>query len=167
MRVEPLAYSIVPVRSEVDLAATVALFRSYAASLDVDLAFQDFEAEMAAMPGKYASPAGELLLARDATGNPLGSVGLRPMQVDGCCEMKRLYIAPAGRGIGLGRAMVEAVVRAAERIDYREMRLDTLPTMTAAIALYRRSGFEPIAPYYETPVAGTLFMRRILTAPVG
>jgi ribosomal protein S18 acetylase RimI-like enzyme len=78
--------------------------------------------------------------------------------------MKRLYVAPKGRGLGLGRALVDAIVTEAVRIGYREMRLDTLPSMAEAIALYRKAGFLPIAPYYETPVAGTLFLARALPA---
>ena len=158
------SFSIVPVRTAEDLAATVKLFRAYAASLDVDLSYQNFEAEMAAMPGKYAPPAGELLLARDRNSMPIGCVGLRPIEPDSCCEMKRLYVAPDGRGLGLGERLVDAVVREAERIGYREMRLDTLPSMAGAQALYRKLGFEVMAPYYDTPVVGTLFMRRGLKA---
>jgi len=153
---------IAPIRNDDDLAAVVALFRAYAASLDVDLAYQGFEAEMAAMPGKYAPPAGRLLLARSGGGTPLGCVGLRPLDPPGCCEMKRLYVAPEGRGIGLGARLVAAVIGEAEAIGYREMRLDSLPSMGPAIALYRRHGFETMAPYYDTPVAGTVFLRRVL-----
>ncbi|MGE0522710.1 MAG: GNAT family N-acetyltransferase [Variibacter sp.] len=156
------SFRIVPVRTPEDIRVIVALFRAYAASLDVDLAYQDFDGEMAAMPGKYAPPAGELLLARTTEGSSIGCVGLRPLDVDGVCEMKRLYVSPQGRGRGLGRALVEAVVAIAECIGYREMRLDTLPSMADAQALYRRLGFEKMAPYYRTPVAGTLFMRRPL-----
>ncbi len=93
---------------------------------------------------------------------PIGCVGLRPVGPDGACEMKRLYVAPGGRGLGLGRRLIVAIVREAERIGYREMRLDTLPSMLAAQELYRSVGFVPIAPYYETPVSGTVFMRRPL-----
>ncbi len=164
---EPPAFRIAPVRTADDLAAAVALFRAYAASLEIDLSYQDFAAEMEAMPGKYAPPAGELLLARYAGGTPVGCVGLRPIEPRGCCEMKRLYVAPEGRGGGLGETLVDAILRAAERIGYREMRLDTLPSMAAAIALYRKFGFEPIEPYYETPVTGTIFMRRSLIRPSG
>src|SRR5215207_3431052 len=103
---------------------------------------QNFEAEMEAMPGKYAPRAGELLLARDRGGTPMGCVGLRPLDAHGCCEMKRLYVLPEGRGSGLGRKLIDAVVREAERIGYHEMRLDTLPSMAGAIALYRKLGFE-------------------------
>ncbi len=155
---------IAPVRTPQDLAAAIGLFRAYASSLDVDLAYQDFEGEMAAMPGKYSPPKGELLLARGRDGTAIGCIGLRPIEPAGCCEMKRLYVAPEGRGIGLGEKLVTQIVGAAEQIGHREMRLDTLPSMTAAIALYRKLGFEPMAPYYDTPVAGTLFMRRILAS---
>ena len=155
--------SITPVQSAADLAAAVQLFRDYAASLGFDLAFQNFAAEMAAMPGKYAPPAGALLLARDAAGLPIGCVALRPIGPDGCCEMKRLYVAPAGRGRGLGRALVDAVIEAARQNGYREMRLDSLPSMQAAIGLYRQAGFLPIAPYNATPMDDAVFFALDLT----
>ncbi len=117
---------------------------------------------MAAMPGKYAPPAGALLLARAADNQAVGCVCLRPIEPEGCCEMKRLYVAPAGRGAGLGKTLVEAVIDEARRIGYREMKLDTLPSMASAKVLYRRLGFEPTEAYYETPVVGTAFMRRAL-----
>jgi ribosomal protein S18 acetylase RimI-like enzyme len=150
---------ITPVRTVADLAAATALFRAYAASLEVDLAYQGFEAELAGLPGKYAPPRGELLLARGEDGAPLGCVALRPMDEAGCAEMKRLYVQPAGRGMGLGRALVEAIIARATALGYREMRLDSLPSMGDAIALYRKCGFEPMAPYYATPIAGTVFLR--------
>jgi ribosomal protein S18 acetylase RimI-like enzyme len=156
------AFTVLSARSPADIADATVLFRAYAASLDVDLAYQGFQAEMAAMPGRYAPPAGELLLARGIGGEPLGAVGLRAIQPAGCCEMKRLYVAPAARGLGVGAALVDAIAKAAARIGYDELRLDTLPTMTGAIALYRRLGFEEIVPYYDTPVAGTVFLRRRL-----
>jgi ribosomal protein S18 acetylase RimI-like enzyme len=156
------AFTVSSARSPVDIVDATALFRAYAASLDVDLAYQGFEAEMAAMPGRYAPPAGELLLARGIGGEALGAVGLRAIEPAGCCEMKRLYVAPAARGLGVGAALVDAIAKAAARIGYDELRLDTLPTMTGAIALYLRLGFEEIAPYYDTPVAGTVFLRKRL-----
>lgn len=156
-------FQITPVRNAADLEATAKLFRAYASSLGVDLAYQDFAAELASLPGKYAPPKGELLLARDAQGDAAGCVGLRPMPPDDCCEMKRLYVHPRGRGVGLGRALLNAIVAEATRIGYREIRLDTLPTMDAAIALYRGEGFELIPAYYDTPVEGTIFMARTLT----
>jgi ribosomal protein S18 acetylase RimI-like enzyme len=143
-----------------DLADVTRLFRHYAASLRVDLAYQDFESEVAGLPGKYAPPHGALLLARDGSGNPAGCVALRPIEPEGCCEMKRLYVSPSIRGSGIGTRLVEAILREAERIGYGEMRLDTLPDMAAALSLYRRFGFEEMASYYESPVPGTVFMRR-------
>ncbi len=154
---------IAPVRSPDDLAAAITLFRDYADSLPIDLGYQDFEGEMAAMPGKYAPPKGKLLLARSHDGGAIGCVGLRPIEPQGCCEMKRLYVAPDGRGLRLGERLVTEVIAAAERIGFREMRLDTLPTMNVAISLYRKFGFEEMLPYYDTPIAGTLFLRRSLT----
>ena len=156
-------YAITPVRSAADLADTIALFTTYANSLGVDLAYQGFPAEMAAMPGKYAPPDGALLLARLRDGEAIGCVGLRPIDPPGCCEMKRLYVTPRARGLGLGKALVEAVLAEAQRIGYREIRLDTLPTMDEAIGLYGRLGFETIAPYYVTPINGTRFMAKRLS----
>jgi GNAT superfamily N-acetyltransferase len=167
---KPPSSEIVPVRTAGDLAATAALFEAYAASLDVDLAYQDFAVELAGLPGLYAPPKGELLLARGLGGAPIGCAALRPMALHGCedwncCEMKRLYVPPRARGLGLGKALVEALIGAAERIGYRQMLLDTLPFMTGAQALYRKLGFEIAEPYYDTPVPGTLFMRRALGDP--
>ncbi len=158
------AFLIAPARSAEDLQVAAALFEAYAASIGVDLAYQDFQAELAGLPGKYAPPAGALLLARDRDGRALGCVALRPLPAEGCCEMKRLYVAPAARRLGLGSALVEAVMAAGAGAGYREIRLDTLPTMRAAVALYRRHGFETTAPYYDTPIAGTVFMARPLGA---
>lgn len=152
------AFRIAPVRGADDLAAASALFAGYAASLPVDLGYQDFDGELAALPGKYAPPAGELFLARDDAGAPLGCVGLRPLADDGCCEMKRLFLHPAARGLGLGRALTGAVVAHARTLGYRELRLDTLASMTVAQALYASMGFERIAPYYAPTPAGTVFM---------
>ncbi|WP_293902173.1 GNAT family N-acetyltransferase [Phenylobacterium sp.] len=155
-------FAVVAVRSAADLAAVARLFESYAAALDVDLAYQGFDAELAGLPGAYAPPGGELLLARNARGEALGCVALRPL-APGVCEMKRLYVAPGGRGTGLGRALVQAMVRAAATLSYRELRLDTLPTMAEAIALYRTMGFVPTAPYYDTAPDGTIFLARALS----
>jgi GNAT superfamily N-acetyltransferase len=151
------AFHIRPVRTAEDLRATAALFEGYAASLPIDLDYQDFASELAALPGKYAPPRGELLIARGG-GGPLGCVGLRPIAPEGCCEMKRLFLLPGARGLGLGRAITQALIEEARRRGYREMRLDTLPTMTAAIGLYKQMGFEAIAPYYTPAPAETIFM---------
>jgi ribosomal protein S18 acetylase RimI-like enzyme len=158
------SFQIAAVRSSADVEAAAELFSAYAASLGTDLAYQDFATELATLPGKYAPPTGELLLARDLAGAVLGCVALRPMAAPGCGEIKRLFVLPAGRGLGLGRALVERVQDAARRIGYREVRLDTLPEMTEAIALYRKLGFTPIEPYYATPVAGTRYLGRSLQA---
>ncbi len=158
-----VAFHIAPAREPADLAAIATLFASYAASLDVDLGYQSFASELASLPGKYAPPTGKLLLARDPDTRPLGCVALRALDIEGCCEMKRLYVSPQARGLGLGRALIMAISAEAERIGYREIRLDTLPGMTEAISLYETAGFVPIAPYYETPIAGTRFFARTLT----
>jgi GNAT superfamily N-acetyltransferase len=151
-------FQIAPARTAADLAAVAELFAGYAASLPVDLGYQDFDGELAALPGKYAPPAGELFLARDAAGAPLGCVGLRSLPDNGCCEMKRLFLLPAARGLGLGRALTQAVIDQARRFGYRELRLDTLASMTAAQALYGSMGFARIDPYYAPTPEGTVFM---------
>lgn len=155
-------FEIRPVRSSEDVTAAAGLFRAYAAALGVDLAYQDFEAELASLPGKYAPPTGELLIALSSNGRPLGCVAVRPIEPEGCCEMKRLYVAPAARGLGLGRALIEAILEAATGAGFRELRLDTLPDMIDAQALYARLGFVRISPYYDTPIAGTVFMTKSL-----
>ncbi len=152
------AFHIRPVSTAEDLRATADLFARYAASLPVDLSYQDFASELEALPGKYAPPRGALLLARDADGAPLGCVGLRPISPKGVCEIKRLFLLPGARGLGLGRALTEAVIEAARRLGYQELRLDTLPTMEAAIGLYEQIGFRRIAPYYAPTPPGTIFM---------
>lgn len=141
-----------------DLPALSELFRAYAASLPVDLGYQGFDGELASLPGRYAPPAGALLIARDEDARALGCVAMRALDEDGVCEMKRLFVAPEGRGAGLGKKLALAIVETAKQRGYREIRLDTLPSMTSAIALYRSLGFVSIAPYYESPIAGTHFM---------
>jgi GNAT superfamily N-acetyltransferase len=144
-----------------DLVDVARLFRAYAASLPVSLAYQNFDAELATLPGAYAPPSGALLIARLADGAAVGCVGLRPI-APGVCEMKRLYVDAAARGSGAGGLLVDRVMSLARDLGYREMRLDTLPTMATAQALYAARGFEPCAPYYETPVAGTVFLSCLL-----
>lgn len=145
-----------PARVPDDLPAVAALLREYAAGLDVDLCFQDFEAELASLPGAYAPPAGRLLLARH-DGEPVGCVALRPLG-EGRCEMKRLYLRPSARGAHLGERLVRRLCDEARAAGYDEMRLDTLPSMTSAIALYERLGFVPIVPYVFNPVPGARFL---------
>jgi GNAT superfamily N-acetyltransferase len=152
---------ISPARSPEDIALASRLFTAYAESLGIDLAFQGFDAELAELPGKYAPPAGELLLAWLNGSEPAGCVGIRPLAAQ-CCEMKRLYVTLEARGLGIGKALVEASLGTALALGYREMRLDTLDSMVGAIALYRAAGFTPIAPYYDNPIPGALFFRRAL-----
>jgi putative acetyltransferase len=159
------SYSIKPVTTAADLDATIQLFKAYALSLNIDLAFQDFATELSFMPGKYSPPAGSLLLARStAAGEPLGCIGIRPMILKDVCEMKRLYVTPQGRGLGLGKDLIAVAIDEAVRIGYARMRLDTLPTMAAAVDLYRKNGFVQIDAYYDTPLSGTMFFERILAS---
>jgi len=151
-------FAIRPAESAADLADAARLFRSYAASLPIDLSYQGFEAELAGLPGKYAPPAGALLIARNEHETAIGCVALRPIDGDGVCEMKRLYVTPDARGMGLGDALIARIVASARASAYAEMRLDTLPTMLAALGLYIRAGFREIPAYYPTPIAGTVFL---------
>ena len=139
-----------------DLDVVRGLFREYAASLGVDLGFQDFDAELAGLPGKYAPPAGRLLLAWH-DGQPLGCVALRPLDADGC-EMKRLYVRPQARGEGLGRQLAERICREARAAGYARICLDTLPAMAAAQSLYRDLGFVAVEPYVFNPIPGARFL---------
>jgi putative acetyltransferase len=136
------------------------LFLEYAQSLGFELCFQSFDQELAELPGAYAPPRGRLLLAL-VGGLPAGCVALRPQGAD-ACEMKRLYVRPAQRGSGLGRALVERVVGEARSAGYRCMRLDTVPAMQEAQALYRALGFRDIAAYTANPVPGARFLELTL-----
>jgi putative acetyltransferase len=137
------------------------LFGEYARSLQIDLAFQDFEAELAALPGEYAPPGGALLLAF-ADDTLAGCGAMRPLpDVDhaNACEMKRLFVRPAFRGFGLGRVMAQALIDRAASAGYSSMLLDTLDDMASARALYASLGFEEVAPYYFNPIAGAHYMK--------
>jgi len=153
--------TIVEARSAEQVGQARRLFQEYAASLDTDLCFPGFEAELVRLPGEYSPPKGELLLAL-WDGQPVGCVALRPLD-QLVCEMKRLYVQPEARAHGIGRRLVQRIVDVGKALGYRSMRLDSLPSMTAAIPLYRRFGFRDVPPYRHNPVAGTLYLELLLS----
>lgn len=156
----PTIEFITPATPE-QLAATRLIFQEYAHQLGVDLCFQNFEAELAGLPGDYAPPQGCLLLAL-VDGEIAGCCAMRPLEtVDyaNACEMKRLYVRPAFRGFGLGRQLAEAVLDAARIAGYHSLLLDTLNDMEAARALYEDLGFKDIPPYYHNPIAGAHYLK--------
>lgn len=136
------------------------LFREYVDWLAVDLAFQDFEAELANLPGKYAPPSGAALLAIGAEGAVIGCIAMRPLEHLGSdiCEMKRLYLRPEARGAGTGRKLAEKLIEVAREAGHRRMVLDTLSHMTDALRLYNRLGFRPTDPYYHNPIPGVVYL---------
>jgi putative acetyltransferase len=138
------------------------LFEEYANSLDFDLAFQDFQEELTTLPGEYAPPKGSLLLAKHEN-KVDGCVALRELS-DGVCEMKRLYVKPQFRGLGVGKSLAEAVIEEARKIGYNRMRLDTAPSMKAAGMLYASLGFKQISPYRHNPIEGAVFMELTLVS---
>lgn len=149
---------IVPADTSALVEQARALFTEYADSLGFSLCFQRFEEELASLPGAYAPPRGRLLLAL-VDDEAAARAGVRPVS-DIRCEMKRLYVRPAFRGRGIGRALAEATVRAARSEGYAEMVLDTISAqMEDAVALYRELGFEDTEPYYDNPLPGVAHMR--------
>ena len=149
-----------PARPGPDIETVRALFDEYAAELGVDLSFQGFEAERDGLPGEYVPPRGRLLLA-ETSGTAAGCVALRPLDAR-TAEMKRLYLRPMARGTGLGRRLAQAVIDEARSAGYEHLRLDTLPSMGAAITMYRALGFREIPAYRHNPVPGALFLEREL-----
>lgn len=152
---------ILPARFPEQLEAVRSIFREYAESLGIDLAFQQFESELADLPGKFAGPRGQVLLAyHDA--ELIGCVALRPLD-DAVCEMKRLYVRPSGRGLQAGKQLATRICAAARESGYHRIRLDTLPSMQAALRLYASLGFEPIPAYVFNPIPGAIFLECDLT----
>ncbi len=152
---------IIPASSFDDIATVRVLLREYQTLLGVDLSFQDFESEVRTLPGAYAPPGGRLLLA---THNdiPVGCVALR--EVGGArAEMKRLFVRPGTRGLGVGKALVSQVLNEALAIGYAEVVLDTLPTMVEAQRLYEQFGFQDTAPYRPNPIPGSRYLVKLLS----
>jgi putative acetyltransferase len=149
--------SFVQAESPDQIAQARELFVEYAQSLGFSLCFQNFDKELAGLPGDYAPPDGRLLLA-EYDGQLAGCVALHKLE-PGICEMKRLYLRPQFRGKGLGRGLAERIIAEARQIGFERMRLDTVePVMKDAVAMYRRIGFREIAPYCTNPIAGALYM---------
>ncbi|HLW54762.1 MAG TPA: GNAT family N-acetyltransferase [Candidatus Angelobacter sp.] len=150
--------TIVQAETQGHIAAAREMMLEYQAELGISLCFQNFDEELRTLPGKYAPPAGRLLLA-EVEGRSAGMIALRPVDENGACEMKRLYVRPDFRGHAAGRALVDELIAQARSIGYHRMRLDTIQgKMDRAIALYRVLGFREIAPYYNSPVKETLFL---------
>jgi putative acetyltransferase len=137
------------------------LFLAYAASLSVDLCFQDFENELLQLPGDYSAPRGALLLAQ-VNAEWAGCCAMRPLDAadyTNACEMKRLFVRPGFRGLGLGRRLAEGIMDAARLAGYDSILLDTLDEMESARALYEELGFEEVPPYYFNPIAGAHYLK--------
>ena len=153
---------LIQAATEEELREMRELFREYSAAIGINLCFQNFEQELAALPGEYAPPRGRLWLLRVGE-EAAGCIALREISTE-TCEMKRLYVRPGFRGRRLGRKLAESLIEEARRIGYRRMRLDTLPSMQTAIALYRSLNFQPVEPYRFNPDPGTLFLQLELAA---
>ena len=153
---EKSALQIIEAYDSEHIRAIRTLFRTYESSLNVDLCFQQFDEELAALPGDYAPPDGCLFLAQIGGANA-GCVALRKIDDDGC-EMKRLYVEPAFRGHGIGIGLIHKIIERGQSLNYQYMRLDTLPSMQKAIALYESLGFKDIGAYRHNPVAGVRYL---------
>jgi ribosomal protein S18 acetylase RimI-like enzyme len=160
---EAALLEIINAETDEHIAIARELFLEYADSLGFSLCFQNFEQELAGLPGRYAAPAGRLLLALD-DGQAAGCAALQSIDEE-TCEMKRLYVRPAFRGRGIGRTLAQAVIAEAREIGYTAMRLDTIPSkMAEAVVLYERLGFREIPPYRENPFPEALYMELALRA---
>ena len=146
-------FIVIPARNTIELTSAAALFRAYAKSLPVDLAPQGFSEELRSLPGSYAPPTGELLLAKRGD-HVLGVIGLKAHEPPKVAEIKRLFVRPQARRIGVGKALITAILKTASQCGYREVKLDTLPQMGEAIALYTSFGFLPVPAYGSHPYPG-------------
>lgn len=156
-------FTITPATTPHDLASAATLFQAYATVLGQDLTFQNFTTELSTLPGKYAPPTGALLLAKfTSTNEAIGCVAVRPLESAGVCEMKRLYVSPAGRGTGVGRALAEAVIAEAKELGYASMVLDTLASLRPALELYKALGFREIEAYYANPLEEVIYLELAL-----
>jgi putative acetyltransferase len=153
------AFAVRQAQSAEDITHARELFREYAGWLAIDLSFQNFDEELATLPGKYAPPRGRLFLAGDP---PVGCIALRPLDEPAVGEVKRLYVRDAARGTGLGHTLVQTVLAHARGIGYRELRLDTADWMRDALRLYGRLGFRECSPYYHNPMPGAVYMSLVL-----
>lgn len=153
---------IVAAESAADYADAKVLIEEYAATLGVDLCFQNFSEEIADLRKMYGPPRGCLLLAR-SNREPAGCIAVRS-KGETVCEMKRLYIRTSYRGVGLGRRLVEAAIGYARQSGYSQMVLDTLPSMTEAQTLYESFGFREIESYYQNPLSGVRYLALDITA---
>lgn len=164
------AVAIRDAQGSADIRAVRQLFEAYADALGVDLCFQNFAQELARLPGDYAPPRGALLIAKSQA-EAIGCVALRPLtdavHRGHTGEVKRLYVVPCARGSKTGRTLMHALIERARRLGYRELKLDTLASMTRARALYASLGFRECAPYYHNPLPGTLYMSYALEAAGG
>ena len=161
----PRDVAVTEASSVADIDDLRTLFIEYQRWLGEDLTFQNFSAELATLPGDYTPPLGRMLLARHVDGTAVAGVAMKPLS-GGICEMKRLFVRRSWRGMGLGRSLAEAIVDAGRTAGYGLMRLDTFSKLSAATELYCSLGFREIAPYYENPLDGVIYMEKVL-APSG
>jgi GNAT superfamily N-acetyltransferase len=152
--------TVIQVNEGDDLLAIRVLFEEYAASLNFDLCFQDFNEELTNLPGNYAPPDGRLLLAL-CSADPAGCVASQKFD-EGICEMKRLYVRPRFRGLGIGKTLAETIISEARKTGYKRMCLDTVPSMREAQLLYQSMGFKDVEAYRYNPICGTRFMELVL-----
>lgn len=156
-------FELIDVETDAHVAAVRALVREYAAWIDVDLCFQEIDAEIDGLPGKYAAAHGGVLLLALNSAQPAGCVALRALE-PGVCEMKRLWVRDAFRGARLGELLARTILQRATELDYAIIRLDTLAHMTRAQRLYAQLGFREIPAYYDNPIPGTIYLAKSLGA---